>query len=48
MSIPLGVITWNVENLFLPGHEPGPETAAIGAERGVEHRSLCLTRTAHW
>jgi endonuclease/exonuclease/phosphatase family metal-dependent hydrolase len=29
MPIPFSVMTWNVENLFLPGHEPGPETAAI-------------------
>lgn len=29
MSIPFSVMTWNVENLFPPGHTPGPETDAI-------------------
>jgi endonuclease/exonuclease/phosphatase family metal-dependent hydrolase len=29
MPIPFSVMTWNVENLFPPGHAPGPETDAI-------------------
>ncbi len=43
MPVPFSVMTWNVENLFLPGHEPGPETAAIF---GRKLRNLAATLSA--